>query len=56
MDRDNPSVEEAPFRPYNRPKTIYKSLETYSGHTPSSVSEINDQFRRHVKSQSTKES
>lgn len=33
---------------------IYKNLETYGGHTPSSGSETSDLFRRHVNSQSNK--
>lgn len=48
VERENPSVEVSFLRPYIRPKIIYKNLETYGGHTPSSGSKTSDLCRRHV--------
>lgn len=54
VERENPLIQESPFRPHIRPKIIYKNLETYGGHTPLSGSETSDLFRRRVNSQSNK--
>lgn len=54
VERENPLIQEFPFRPHIRPKIIYKNFETYGGHTPLSGSETSDLFRRRVNSQSNK--